>query len=259
MLPKNWMNFAKKNKLIVAVGAILAIIVLAVVIPIILGGPQSAGNLSLTAARQGNSDTFNFSMDFTAVDANGNAMAGAPIFCKFSENVMGADAFSFKRFKSLYDEPAPDAITDSQGKFHYADSFELSSNAWPRISLAMTCYAEKDGVKSSEASDTLEITRQSMTPITRIVLWVPEPTAPFSPGQVFELAGHVFYDNGIPARDANVFIDFQGDIYRMGVDNSGAFSYKIKMPSTGGIYNVKLAAEGLQNKRAETVVNVTVS
>lgn len=42
MLPKNWMNFVKKHKLVVAVGAILAIIVLAAVISIILGGFQQS-------------------------------------------------------------------------------------------------------------------------------------------------------------------------------------------------------------------------
>lgn len=42
MLPKNWMSFAKKNKLVVAVGAIMALIVLAVLIPVILDGLQSS-------------------------------------------------------------------------------------------------------------------------------------------------------------------------------------------------------------------------
>ncbi len=42
MLPKNWMNFAKKHKLIAAAGAILAIIALVVVIPIFLGGFQQS-------------------------------------------------------------------------------------------------------------------------------------------------------------------------------------------------------------------------
>ncbi len=42
MLPKNWMNFAKKHKLITAAGAIVALVlVVSVVVPIILGGFQS--------------------------------------------------------------------------------------------------------------------------------------------------------------------------------------------------------------------------
>lgn len=42
MLPKNWMNFAKKHKLIAAAGAIVALVlVVSVAIPLLLGGFQS--------------------------------------------------------------------------------------------------------------------------------------------------------------------------------------------------------------------------
>lgn len=94
---------------------------------------------------------------------------------------------------------------------------------------------------------------------TTIVIQVSEPATSFRPGQVFELAGHVYYEGGTPVREAVVFIDFRGEIYRIGADDSGAFNFTIKMPSTGGVYNVKLAAEDLQKKRAEKVVEVTVS
>lgn len=96
-------------------------------------------------------------------------------------------------------------------------------------------------------------------PPTTIILQVSEPVAPFMPGQVFELTGYVYYGDGTPVREASIFIEFQGEIYRMGVDDAGAFSYKIKMPTTRSVYKVKLAAEDLQNKRAENVMEVTVS
>lgn len=98
----------------------------------------------------------------------------------------------------------------------------------------------------------------AVPPIT-MVIQVSEPAAPFLPGQVFELAGYVYYGDGTPVQDASVFIDFQGEIYRMGVDDAGAFSYKIKMPSTRSVYKVKLAAEDSRKKRVEKVFEVTVS
>ncbi len=98
----------------------------------------------------------------------------------------------------------------------------------------------------------------AVPPIT-MVIQVSEPAAPFMPGQVFDITGYIYYGDGTAVSGASVFIDFQGEVYRMSVDDAGAFSYKIKMPRTSGVYKVKLAAEDSQNKRVEKVVEVTVS
>lgn len=97
----------------------------------------------------------------------------------------------------------------------------------------------------------------AVPPIT-IVMQVNEPVTAFRPGSVFEMTGYIYYGDGAPVNDASVFIDFQGETYRMGVDNVGAFSYQIKLPRAAGVYKIKLSAENLQNKRVEKVLEAIV-
>lgn len=103
----------------------------------------------------------------------------------------------------------------------------------------------------------LAIFTLAVPPIT-MVMQVNEPATSFKPGSVFEMTGYIYYGDGAPVRDASVFIDFQGETYRLGVDEVGAFSYQIKLPSAAGVYQIKLSAENLQKKRIEKVLEATV-
>lgn len=103
-------------------------------------------NLSLNADRRGDTDTFDVSASFTAVDADGNAMAGASVYCADA-----SDRFSSK------------GTANSEGTLSVSESFTLSSSDCPRKEVTKSCYAEKGSTKTETVSDTVELECRSAT------------------------------------------------------------------------------------------------
>lgn len=98
-------------------------------------------SLSLNAERRGDSDTFDVSATFTAVDAEGNSMAGASVYCSSD-----GGSFSLK------------GTTNSEGTLSFTESpVTLSSGDCPRKSVTRSCYAQKGDAKTETVSETAEL------------------------------------------------------------------------------------------------------
>lgn len=128
----------QNNKLILA--TVVIVVFSAMCLEGILGT-----NLSLEAKRRGDTDTFDVSASFTALDDNGTAMAGATVRCS------GTGGFS----KS--------GTTDSQGAWSFTEAFSLNSGDCPKKTIDMSCYAEKGSVRTTTESGSVELWCESET------------------------------------------------------------------------------------------------
>lgn len=102
-------------------------------------------NLSLNAERRGDTDTFDVSASFTALDDNGTAMAGATVRCS------GTGGFS----KS--------GTTDSQGAWSFTEAFSINSGDCPKKTIEMSCHAEKGSMRTTTESGSVELWCKSET------------------------------------------------------------------------------------------------
>lgn len=100
-------------------------------------------NLYLNAERRGETNTFDVSASFTAVDSEGTAMAGAAVYCSgWETGTVGGGQIG---------------TTDTQGSFSTTFSVPLVSGDCPKKTITGSCYAQKGDTKTETVSDTVEL------------------------------------------------------------------------------------------------------
>ncbi len=162
-------------------------------------------NLSLNADRRGDTDTFDVSASFTAVDADGNAMAGASVNCA------GASGqFSSK------------GTTNSEGTLSVSESFTLSSSDCPRKEVTKSCYAEKGSTKTETVSDTVELecrSAETSMPTSTTATATPAVTSTST-------------TTATPSEDRAGIADIQGTTYTMCTKEIRTISVEMKNEGT---------------------------
>ncbi len=100
-------------------------------------------DMSLTAVRQGTSDTFDISLSFTAMDENGTAIPGATVYCSDSSG-------------GTYSQVG---TTDSNGKYSSSNFLvsTISPAECPKKEVTRYCYVWKGDVKTETVSGTAEL------------------------------------------------------------------------------------------------------
>ncbi len=101
-------------------------------------------SLSLNAERRGDTDTFDVSASFIALDENGTEMAGASVYCSGD-----GSQFSSK------------GTTQSDGTLSFTESFALSSSDCPTKTITRSCYAQKGDAKTETVSGTVDLNCRS--------------------------------------------------------------------------------------------------